>query len=70
MIAKLEWTQSIAQQNKEQNPYSMENHFYHINYKMGVTINNGSTTTEPPPYNGQQPTPPEGLNAFLRSAWV
>ena len=39
MIAKLEWTQSNAQQNIEQlqNP------------TMGVTINNGSTTTEPPP---------------------
>ena len=39
MIAKLEWTQSNAQQNIEQlqNP------------KMGVTINNESTTTEPPP---------------------
>ena len=39
MIAKLEWTQSNAQQNKQQlqNP------------TMGVTINNESTTTEPPP---------------------
>ena len=38
MIDKLEWTQSNAQQNKEQlqNP------------TMGVTINNESTTTEPP----------------------
>ena len=38
MIAKLEWTQSNAQQNIEQlqNP------------TMGVTINNESTTTEPP----------------------
>ena len=38
-IAKLEWTPSSAQQNIEQlqNP------------KMGVTINNESTTTEPPP---------------------
>ena len=45
MIAKLETTQSIAQQNKEQlqNP------------TMGVTINNESTTKEPPPQNGQQP---------------
>ena len=44
MNAKLEWTQSSAQQNIEQlqNP------------KMGVTINNQSTTTEPPPYTGQQ----------------
>ena len=31
---------------------------------MGVTINNKSTTTEPPPYNGQQPKPPGCLNAF------
>ena len=39
MIAKLEWTQSNAQENIEQlqNP------------TMGVTINNESTTTEPPP---------------------
>ena len=39
MIAKLEWTQSNAQQNIEQlqNP------------TMGVTINNESTTIEPPP---------------------
>ena len=39
MTAKLEWTQSNAQQNIEQlqNP------------TMGVTINNESTTTEPPP---------------------
>ena len=39
MIAKLEWTQSNAQQNIEQlqNP------------TMEVTINNESTTTEPPP---------------------
>ena len=39
MIAKLEWTQSYAQQNIEQlqNP------------RMGITINNESTTTEPPP---------------------
>ena len=47
MIAKLEWTQSSAQQNIEQlqNP------------TLGVTINNESTTTEPPPWNGQQPKP-------------
>ena len=32
--------------------------------KMGVTINNKPTITEPPPYNGQQPKPPRGLNAF------
>ena len=31
---------------------------------MGVTINNKSATTEPPPKNGQQPKPPGGLNAF------
>ena len=39
MIAKLDWTQSSAQQNIEQlqNP------------TMGVTINNKLTTTEPPP---------------------
>ena len=29
---------------------------------MGVTINKKSTTTEPPPKNGQQPK--GGLNAF------
>ena len=39
IIAKLEWTQSNAQQNIEQlqNP------------TLGVTINNESTITEPPP---------------------
>ena len=54
MIAKLEWTQSNAQQNKEhlQNP------------TFGVTINNKSTTTEPPSKNGQQPRPLRDLNAF------
>ena len=31
---------------------------------MGVTINKKSTTTEPPPLNGQQPKLPGGLNAF------
>ena len=31
---------------------------------MGVTINKKSTTTEPPPYTGQQPKPTGGLNAF------
>ena len=31
---------------------------------MGVTIHKMSTTTEPPPYNGQQPKPLGGLNAF------
>ena len=44
MIAKLEWTQSNAQQNIEQ----LENP------TMGVTINNESTTTESPPKRGQQ----------------
>ena len=45
MIAKLEWTQSNTLQSIElqlQNP------------TMGSTINNVSTTKEPPPYNGQQ----------------
>ena len=44
MIAKLEWTQSNAQQNIEQlqNP------------SMGVTNKSKSTTTEPPPKNVQQ----------------
>ena len=31
---------------------------------MGVTINKKSTTTEPPPYNRQQPKPTGGLNAI------
>ena len=47
---------SNVQQNKEQlqNP------------TMGVTINNESTTTEPPPYIRQQPKPwGGGLNAFF-----
>ena len=54
MIAKLEWTQSNAQQFIEQlqNPIT------------GVTINNELTTTEPPPKNGQQPEPLLGFNAF------
>ena len=39
MIAKLEWTQSNAQQNIEQ----LQHH------TIGVTLNNESTTTEPPP---------------------
>ena len=39
MIAKLEWTQSNAQQNIEQLQ----------NLTMGVTINKESTTTKPPP---------------------
>ena len=38
LVAKLEWTQSNAQQNIEQL----------WNLTMGVTINNKSTTTEPP----------------------
>ena len=46
MIAKLERTQSIAPQNMEQTQ----------NPTMGATINNDSTT-EPPPWNGQQPKP-------------
>ena len=31
---------------------------------MGGTINNKSTTKEPPPWNEQQPNPPGGLSAF------
>ena len=31
---------------------------------MGATLNNESTTTQPPPSNGQQPKPQWGLNAF------
>ena len=47
MIAILELAQSNVQQNVEhlQNP------------TMGETINNESTTTEPPPLYGQQPKP-------------
>ena len=47
MIAQLEFTQSSIQQNigQLQTP------------TVGVTINKKSTTTEPPPYNGQQPKP-------------
>ena len=54
MVAKLEWTQSNAQQNIEQlqNP------------TIGVTINNESTTTEPPPKDGQHIKPLGGSNAF------
>ena len=48
------WTQRNAQQNIEQSQ----------NPTMGVTINNESTTTEPPALNGQQPKPLGGLNAF------
>ena len=54
MIAILEWTYSNVQQNIEQLQTPT----------MGVTINKKSTTTEPPPYNGQQPKPQGGLNAF------
>ena len=54
MIARLEWTQSNAQQNKEQLQ----------NLTMGVTINNKSTTTEPPPWNEQQPKSLWGLMHF------
>ena len=54
MIAKLEWTQSNAQQNIKQLQ----------NLTMVVTIYNESTTTEPPPQNRQQPKPLRGLNAF------
>ena len=57
MIAKLEWTQSSTQQNIEQlqDP------------KLGVAINNESTTTEPPPQNGQQlkPVGVGGLKCIL-----
>ena len=57
MIAKLEWTQSNAQQNIEQlqNPTMGVEQLQ--NPTIGITINNESTTTEPPPYNGQQPKP-------------
>ena len=54
MIAILEWTLSNVQQNIEQLQTST----------MGITINKKSTTTEPPPENGQQPKPLGGLNAF------
>ena len=46
-------TQSNAQQNVEQ-PQTPT---------MKVTINIKSTTTVPPPQNGQQPKPPGGPNA-------
>ena len=54
MIAKLQLTQSNAQQNVKQlqNP------------TVGVTIDNESASTEPPPTNGQQSKPPRSLNAF------
>ena len=47
MIVELEWTCSNEQQKIEQlqNPI------------IGVILNNESTTTEPPPYSGQQPKP-------------
>ena len=54
MIALLEWTYSKAQQNIEQLQTPT----------TGVTINKKSTTTEPPPQNGQQPKPVGGLNGF------
>ena len=50
MIAILKWTYSSVQQNIEQLQTPT----------MGVTINKKSTTTEPPPWKGQQPTPPGG----------
>ena len=31
---------------------------------MGASINNKLTTKEPPPFNGQQPKPLQGLNTF------
>ena len=43
MIAKLERTHSNVQQNMEQTQ----------NTTIGATINNESTTTEPPPSNDQ-----------------
>ena len=52
MIAKLELTQSKAQQTIEQLQ----------NLTMGETINNESTTMEPPPLSGQQPKP---LGAYM-----
>ena len=54
MIAILEWTQSNVQQNIEQLQTPT----------MGVTISKKSTTTEPPPSNGQQPKP-RGLKCIL-----
>ena len=60
MIAKPEWKQSNAQQNIEQlqNP------------TMGVTVNNESTTTEPPPWNRQQLKPLGGHLVLPRVAIV
>ena len=54
MIAKLERTQSNAQQNMEQTQ----------NPTMGTTIKNESTT-EPLPQNGQQPKPGCSINVFI-----
>ena len=51
MIAILEWTQSNVQQNIEQSQTPT----------MGGTINKKSTTTEPPPQNGQQPKPSKSV---------
>ena len=53
VIAKLEWTQCRAQQNKDQPQ----------NLTMGATFNNKSTT-ERLRKNGQQPKPLCGWNAF------
>ena len=55
MLAKLEWTQIKAQQNIEQ--------LHNPKIEVHVTINNVSTTTEPPPLNGQQPKPRRGGGA-------
>ena len=55
MIAILEWTLSNVQQNMEQLQTPT----------MGLTINKKSTTTEPPPENGQRPQPPGGLKCIL-----
>ena len=54
MVAIPEWTQSNAQKNTEQLQTPT----------MRATINKKSTTTEPPPQNGQQPKPLGGLNAL------
>ena len=55
MVAKVEWTQSNAKQKKIKQLH---------NPTMGVTINNESTTSEPPPLNGQQPKPLGDLNTL------
>ena len=54
MIAILEWTQSYAQQNKAQlqsrtQSYAQQSKEQLQSHTMGVTINNESTTSEPPP---------------------